>query len=188
VRVTVVAALADALAAAQAAARARGLRAVVVRDALRGEARVQGRRLAALGRAVRASEPVCLLGGGETTVTLRGSGSGGRNQELALAAALALAGSEDVALLAVGTDGSDGPTDAAGAVVDGGTVARGAARGADARGALAANDSHGFFAAEGGLLRTGPTRTNVMDLVALRVAVAPAGPANLPFSKASESV
>jgi hydroxypyruvate reductase len=175
VRTTLVASLDAALAAARDAARARGLRSWVLTAALRGEAAEAGRRLAALGCSVRTRDPVCLLAGGETTVTLplEGTGArgrGGRNQELALAAALALAGREGVSLLAAGTDGSDGPTDAAGALADGGTVARGAARGADAAAALAAHDAYGFFAAEGGCLRTGPTRTNVMDLVALRVA------------------
>ncbi|NIU73201.1 MAG: glycerate kinase, partial [Gammaproteobacteria bacterium] len=107
--------------------------------------------------------------GGEPTVTVEGSGRGGRSQELALAAALALEGRPGVQLLAAGTDGTDGPTDAAGAFVDGGTVRRGAQRGVDAREHLARNDSHRFFDAEGGLVRTGPTGTNVRDLVLLRV-------------------
>ena len=102
-------------------------------------------------------------------MTLRGSGRGGRNQELALAAAIRLEGVPHVGLLAAGTDGSDGVTDAAGAFVDGGTVARGAAQGVAASEALDRNDSHGFFAKEGGLFRTGPTGTNVMDLVLMWV-------------------
>jgi glycerate-2-kinase len=110
-----------------------------------------------------------LLAGGETTVTVRGRGRGGRAQELALAAALELAGDRCVALLAAGTDGSDGPTAAAGAHADGETLARGAAAGVDARAALADNDSHGFFVREGGCFVTGPTGTNVMDLVLVRV-------------------
>ncbi len=113
---------------------------------------------------------MCLVAGGETVVTVRGPGRGGRSQELALAAAIALEDRDGAALLAAGTDGTDGPTDAAGAYADGETVARGRARGVDARTALEANDSHGFFALEGGLLRTGPTRTNVMDLALLHVA------------------
>jgi glycerate 2-kinase len=149
-----------ALDAAAARLRSEGVATLVLPDALRGEARVAGRRLAALARAVR--EPVCLVAGGETVVTLRGTGRGGRNQELALAAALE--GLEHAAILAAGTDGIDGPTDAAGAFADGQTPERGRARGLDARAALAANDSYGFFSAEGGVLRTGPTRTNVMDL------------------------
>ena len=109
--------------------------------------------------------PLLLLSGGETTVTLRGAGRGGRNQELALAAACELQGTSGIALLAAGTDGTDGPTDAAGAYADGGTAQRGRALGIEARDALERNDSYSFFSAEGGLLLTGPTRTNVMDLV-----------------------
>jgi len=166
VRSAVLASNADALAAARAAAQARGVEARIVTRALAGEARSAGRRLIALGRALRPA-PVSrlLLAGGETTVTVRGRGRGGRCQELALAAALALAGDSALALLAAGTDGSDGPTDAAGAYADGGSVGRGAAAGIDAAAALARNDAHAFFAAEGGQLRTGPTGTNVMDLV-----------------------
>jgi hydroxypyruvate reductase len=164
VRTMLLAANRDALAAAAREAGARGLRAVVVSGSLRGEARDAGRRLAALGRALRDVGPVCLLAGGETTVTVRGPGRGGRSQELCLAAALALDGEPRVAMLAAGTDGSDGPTDAAGAFADGGSVARGARLGLDARACLARNDAHGFFAVEGGVLRTGPTGTNVLDL------------------------
>ena len=163
----------DALDAAIGCARSIGLRAVPLGAVLHGEAREAGARLAALVRSVGRIEvdarPVCFVGGGETTVTLRGSGRGGRNQELALAAAIALAGVPHCGLLAAGTDGSDGVTDAAGAFVDGGTVARGAALGVAASEALDRNDSHGFFAREGGLFRTGPTGTNVMDLVLMWV-------------------
>lgn len=165
VRHTVVANNATALSAAESAARERGWRVHRVTGRLAGEARRAGRRLAALAASVRSSQRVCLIAGGETVVTVRGSGRGGRSQELALAAACAIEGRSDLALLAAGTDGTDGPTEAAGAYVDGGTVARGVALGIDARARLADNDSHGFFAREGGLLRTGPTRTNVMDLV-----------------------
>jgi len=191
VRTTLVASLADALAAARAEAARRGLRAIRVTDALRGEASEVGRRVAALARAVRSERPTCLVAGGETTVTLRGAGRGGRSQELALAAALELAGVEGVSLLAAGTDGSDGPTDAAGAFADGGTAARGAVLGVDAGVALAANASHDFFAAEGGLLHIGPTRTNVMDLVLMRLEGDPSGRtarANALFPNSSESV
>jgi glycerate-2-kinase len=158
----------DALAAARDAASARGLAACIVTDQLRGEAREVGRRVAALAQALRPGPPRLLLLGGEPTVTVRGRGRGGRAQELALGAAIALAGDGRVALLAAGTDGSDGPTPAAGAYADGETVARGAAAGLDARAALAANDAHRFFAREGGCLVTGPTGTNVMDLVLVR--------------------
>jgi glycerate-2-kinase len=169
VRTTLLASNRDALAAAAREAAARGVRAVVVSGALRGEAREAGRRLAGLGRALRGGARVCLLAGGETTVTVRGAGRGGRSQELALAAALGLAGEPRVAVLAAGTDGSDGPTDAAGAFADGGSLARGARLGLDARARLDDNDAHGFFALEGGVVRTGPTGTNVLDLALVLV-------------------
>jgi glycerate-2-kinase len=174
VHATLLASNRTALEAAGRAARHRGWRTLVVSAELHGEARLAGRRLAALGRAVAPSGRVCLLAGGETTVTLRGSGRGGRSQELALAAAFELSGSAGLALLAAGTDGSDGPTDAAGAFVDAGTLVRAAALGLQARAALDDNDAYGFFDAEGGLLRTGPTRTNVGDLVLLLRAAVPA--------------
>jgi glycerate 2-kinase len=161
----------DALAAARAEARGRGLEARIVTDALRGEARELGARLVALARAAApGGRALLLLAGGEPTVTVRGRGRGGRAQELALAAALALAGDPRVSLLAAGTDGSDGPTPAAGAFADGGTVARGAALGLDARACLDDNDAYGFFAREGGAFVTGPTGTNVMDLVLVHAA------------------
>ena len=122
-----------------------------------------------LVRRAAPEKPMLLVAGGETAVTVRGRGRGGRNQELALSAALALEAGGPITFLAAATDGTDGPTDVAGAFADSGTVARGAAAGVDARGALADNDSYGFFAAEGGLLVTGPTGTNVMDLVLVRV-------------------
>jgi len=163
----------DALAAASRCARLLGLEVRVVTDQLRGEARVLGARLAALGLSrLRCDRATLLLAGGEPTVTVRGAGRGGRAQELALSAALTLDGDAGVALLAAGTDGSDGPTDAAGAYADGGTLARGAALGLDPRACLAANDSHGFFSREGGCFVAGPTGTNVMDLVLVRVAAA----------------
>ena len=113
--------------------------------------------------------PACILSGGETTVTIRGPGKGGRNQEFALAAGIDLSGIPGVVLMSVGTDGTDGPTDAAGAVVDGTTVARAAAMGLDPRSALDENDAYPFFQELGDLLITGPTRTNVMDVRILLV-------------------
>jgi glycerate-2-kinase len=169
VRTRILASNRDALDGARAAAQERGLRAVTVTDGLCGEAREAGRRLAALAQSLRGEGPLLLLAGGETTVTLRGDGKGGRNQELALAAACELQETSGIALLAAGTDGTDGPTDAAGAYADGGTVGRGSALGLDARAALERNDSYRFWSAEGGLLVTGPTRTNVMDLVLVLV-------------------
>ncbi len=145
------------------------MRALALPGCLGGEARIAGRRLAALGLSTVSSRPVCAIAGGETAVVVRGTGRGRRNQELALAAAVELAGNRKVALLAAGTDGIDGPTDAAGAYADGETVARGSELGIDARTALADNDSHSFFDREGGVLRTGPTGTNVMDLAFLYV-------------------
>jgi hydroxypyruvate reductase len=109
--------------------------------------------------------PVCLVAGGETTVTLRGSGKGGRNQEVALAAALRIAGLHRVAVVTLATDGGDGPTDAAGAVATGATVSRALSLGLDAEAALGQNDSYTFFASLNDLLRPGATGTNVNDLV-----------------------
>jgi hydroxypyruvate reductase len=105
-----------------------------------------------------------VVAGGETTVTIRGQGKGGRNQELALAAALAIQGVPDVAVVTLATDGSDGPTDAAGGLADGTTVQRGRALGLEAAHYLRNNDAYPFLAAVGDLLITGPTNTNVNDL------------------------
>ncbi|MBW2312888.1 MAG: DUF4147 domain-containing protein [Deltaproteobacteria bacterium] len=165
VRARIVARNADALLAVAEAARAQGLRVEVDPVALSGEARDAARGVVARARAAAGGDSLLWLAGGETTVSFDRAGRGGRNQELALAAALEVAGDERVALLAAGTDGSDGPTDAAGAFVDGGSVVRGASRNADARDALERHDSYTFWQAEGGLLRTGPTGTNVMDVV-----------------------
>src|SRR5262249_28742467 len=144
---------------------------LVLTTYVEGEAREVGRVLASLLREVDASghpvdRPCCLVAGGETTVTVRGDGQGGRNQELALAAAWPLRGVRDVLLASIGTDGSDGPTDAAGAWVDGSTLDQATFQGLDASAALANNDSYTFFQALGGqnLIRTGPTNTNVNDL------------------------
>lgn len=169
IRSTLLASNVTAIEAACRAAEERGMRALALPACLAGEARIVGRRLAALGTSMVSSRPVCAIAGGETAVVVRGNGRGGRNQELALAAAVEFAGNRKVALLAAGTDGIDGPTDAAGAYVDGETLARGSDLGVDARAALADNDSHSFFDREGGILRTGPTGTNVMDLAFLYV-------------------
>jgi glycerate 2-kinase len=107
--------------------------------------------------------------GGETTVTVRGDGRGGRNQEMALAAAIALAGWSDVLIACLATDGSDGPTDAAGAYADGSSLARAASLGMDARDFLARNDAYHFFQRLGDLIVTGPTQTNVNDLALILV-------------------
>ena len=107
---------------------------------------------------------ICLISGGETTVTVRGNGLGGRNTELALAFAQEIKGMKGITLLSAGTDGTDGPTDAAGAIVDGGTIERAEAAGITPGDYLKNNDSYHFFKAAGGLFITGPTGTNVMDL------------------------
>ena len=113
-----------------------------------------------------AEGPVCLIGGGETTVKLGGSpGKGGRNQEFALASAFEIQGKERITVLSCGTDGNDGPTDAAGAVVDGGFVDRCLSLGLDPQRALQGHDAYPLFDASGDLVRTGPTNSNVMDIM-----------------------
>ncbi len=162
----------DALAAARAEAERRGYVVRLHPESLTGEAREVGRRLARAALDVEASAPTCLLWGGETTVTVTGDGRGGRNQELALAAALELdslprpsgGADREVLLLSGGTDGIDGPTDAAGAWATPQTAARARALGLDPEGHLARNDAYPFFDALGQLLRPGPTHTNVMDV------------------------
>ena len=169
VRNTVVGGNRLALDAAARHARQLGFRTLVLSSSVAGETREIARMHAAIAREVAefgrpVKPPACIITGGETTVTLRGGGLGGRNQEFVLAAAIELAGSAGVVVLSGGTDGTDGPTDAAGAIADGGTVAAAAAKGLDARRYLDDNDSYHFFEAAGGLLITGPTRTNVMDV------------------------
>jgi hydroxypyruvate reductase len=136
--------------------------------ALKGEAREAARTFVAQARSLPPRG--CLIAGGETTVTVRGGGRGGRCQEFALAAALSLQPDDGLTVLAAGTDGNDGPTDAAGAVVDAGTPERGRAAGHDPDRALADNDSHTFLSAAGDVIVTGPTNTNLLDLyVAVRL-------------------
>jgi glycerate 2-kinase len=156
--------------AAVKAARSQGLNALLLSTFVEGEAREVARVAAALAKELVAHDrplarPACLVWGGETTVLVTGQGKGGRNQELALAAAMALPGLPDVVLVALGTDGTDGPSDAAGAVATGETVARAEALGLDPAAYLANNDSYHFFDALGDLIRTGPTGTNVNDLL-----------------------
>lgn len=167
--------------AVAAAAREAGLHTLVLSTYMQGEAREVGRMLASMARELATGElvgssapytpflqrPACVIVGGETTVTLHGTGYGGRNQELALAAVRDMAGLPDVALLTLATDGGDGPTDAAGAVVTGETLARAQERGLHVETALAHNDSYPFFDALGDLLRPGPTGTNAGDLALL---------------------
>jgi glycerate 2-kinase len=143
-------------------ARALGYRPQLLTRGLQGEARAVARELVARARALE--PPACLIAGGETTVTVRGRGRGGRCQELALAAALELAPDEPLVVLAAGTDGTDGPTDAAGAVVDAATLARGGQGESGARAALDDNDANTLLAASGDLIVSGPTNTNLLDL------------------------
>jgi hydroxypyruvate reductase len=159
----------QALEAAATEARLRGFTPMILSSSMEGETREVARVHAAIAREVRTSghplqAPACLISGGETTVTLRGSGKGGRNQEFALAAGLDIADLADVVILSAGTDGTDGPTDAAGAVVDGATLARARETGLNPRQALDDNDAYPFFQRLDDLVMTGPTRTNVMDV------------------------
>jgi len=155
--------------AAAAAARREGFRALLLTTSLDGEAREAGRLVASIARGVQDAgipvpPPACIVAGGETTVTVRGQGKGGRCQEFALAAALSIGGRRTLLIAGVGTDGTDGPTDAAGALATGWTLARAAAAGLDPRASLADNDAYPFFHDLGDLVVTGPTRTNVNDL------------------------
>jgi glycerate 2-kinase len=154
-----------ALDAAARRARQFGFRTLVLSSEIQGETREIARMHAAIAReVVRFGTPVrpaaCIISGGETTVTLRGKGLGGRNQEFVLAAALDIAGLHNTLVFSGGTDGTDGPTDAAGALADGATLARKP----DAAAYLRDNDSYHYFEALGDLVKTGPTLTNVMDV------------------------
>jgi hydroxypyruvate reductase len=160
--------------AAAARAAALGYTPHVLTRALEGEARVVAREWVELARRIEAgrgpvASPACVIAGGETTVTVRGQGRGGRCQEFALAAALEMQGLDDVVVLAAGTDGTDGPTDAAGAIVDSRSAARARERGHDAEARLDANDSHRVLADLDDLIVTGPTNTNLLDLYLLLV-------------------
>lgn len=160
-------------------ARSLGLTPRVLTVEMEGEAAEAGRDLARLGRrALETGEPAeppcCLISGGETTVTLpEEHGQGGRNQELALAAAMGLQGHEGIVVLSGGTDGTDGPTDAAGAVVDGSTVSRGREQGKEAADHLGRHDAYPYLDSVDDLIRTGPTMTNVMDIVLVLVGPGP---------------
>jgi hydroxypyruvate reductase len=155
--------------AAAEKARQLGLAPLVLSTYVEGETRDVARVHAAIAKQVRESgEPVappcCVISGGETTVTIHGDGLGGRSQEFALQAAMDIAGMPNVVMMSGGTDGTDGPTDAAGAICDGATMRRAGQAGLDANAALKRNDSYHFFDALGDLIRTGPTGTNVMDV------------------------
>ncbi|HSM05945.1 MAG TPA: DUF4147 domain-containing protein, partial [Longimicrobiales bacterium] len=173
-RVRVVGGGALAMEGAAARARTLGYRTHVLTRALEGEAWRAGRGLARVGMAVQdgvapPAPPACLLAAGETTVTVTGPGRGGRNQEVALGAALALDGRGGILVASLGTDGIDGPTDAAGGFGDGGTRSRAAALGLDVEAALRRNDAYTLLDALDDLIRVGPTGTNVADLMVVLV-------------------
>jgi hydroxypyruvate reductase len=158
-----------AIEAAAAKAKQLGYRTLVLSTVIEGETRDVARVHVAIAKEILASgnpvkRPACILSGGETTVTIHGAGLGGRNQEFALAAALDLDGIRDTGVLSAGTDGTDGPTDAAGAYADGNTVQRAKQTGREAKRYLMKNDSYHFFEALEDLIKTGPTGTNVMDV------------------------
>jgi len=158
-----------ALSAAKEKAEELGYRALILSSLIQGDTREAAGVHAAIAKEVVETgnpvpRPACIISGGETTVTIRGGGLGGRNQEFALAAALGIAGSEGIVVLSGGTDGTDGPTDAAGAMADGTTVQRAKDKGLDPERHLETNDSYHFFRSLDDLLVTGPTFTNVMDL------------------------
>jgi hydroxypyruvate reductase len=155
--------------AAMEQANPEGMNAEVLTNSMQGEARDLGVMLGQLlhEELSEHTRPFLLIAGGETTVTVRGSGKGGRNQELALAAMNELRGMDNVALIALATDGDDGPTDAAGAVVTGESASRAESLGLDAADHLLRNDAYPFFDALGDLLKPGPTGTNVNDLIFL---------------------
>ncbi|MCZ2288339.1 MAG: DUF4147 domain-containing protein [Anaerolineales bacterium] len=146
-------------------ARSEGFHPVWLGDDWQGEARDVGRELSRILKSTSEPRPFCLVAGGETTVAVRGRGRGGRNQELALAAVRELARRRDLLLVSLATDGEDGVTDAAGAVVSGETLARGLDLGLVPESFLAKNDSYSYFSALDDLLKPGPTGTNVNDLM-----------------------
>jgi glycerate-2-kinase len=159
-----------ALSEAKKKAEEMGFHAEILPSAITGEAREAGRILA--GRAIALKKrtgissgtPFCLISGGETTVTVNGTGLGGRNMELALSFAQEIDGMNGITLLSAGTDGQDGPTDAAGAIVDGGSIRAATETGLDPEEYLRNNDSYHFFRKTKGLFSPGPTGTNVMDI------------------------
>lgn len=162
----------SALRAAAEHAKGFGFTTKIVSSNIHGDVREAAGMLAAMAKdATHAPHlPLCLVSGGETTVNVTGNGKGGRNMELALAFAIAIEGMRGISFLSAGTDGTDGPTDAAGAIVDGGTIPHARHMGLDPEAFLANNDSYTFFAKTGGLVITGPTGTNVMDAQIMLIA------------------
>lgn len=168
-RNAIVASSRTALARAKEAAVALGYNSLILSALIQGETKDAARVHAGIAMEIRQTgnpvePPACILSGGETTVTIHGRGKGGRNQEFALAAALDIAGEPGIVILSGGTDGTDGPTDAAGAVVDSNTVQNALDAGLSPLAHLQANNAYPFFEQTGELLMTGPTGTNVMDL------------------------
>ncbi len=158
-----------ALLAAKEEAAVLGFNTLILSSSIEGETREAARFHTAIAKEVISSGnpipmPACILSGGETTVTIKGKGLGGRNQEFVLAGALEISGVEKVVLLSGGTDGTDGPTDATGAIADHTTIQRGKSLGLDPNFHLDNNDAYPFFEKLGDLLITGPTHTNVMDV------------------------
>ena len=163
-----------AVSAAEEKAKALGYNTLKLTTRLEGEAKEIAHVHSAIAKEILSSgepiqAPACVIAGGETTVTVRGTGKGGRNQEMALAAAQLLRGWGPVVFLSGGTDGTDGPTDAAGAVADGATIDRAEAEGLSAIASLKDNDAYHFFKPLGDLLMTGPTGTNVADVAMVLV-------------------
>ena len=164
-----------ALRAAEKEAKSLGFNTLILSSSIEGETREAARFHTAIAKEVISSgnpipKPACILSGGETTVTIKGNGLGGRNQEFALSGALEISGIEKVVLLSGGTDGTDGPTDATGAVADHTTIQRAKSMGLDPKAHLENNDAYPFFQKLGDLLITGPTHTNVMDVRILLIA------------------
>lgn len=158
-----------ALEAAADKARQLGYYTEILTDTATGDAATLGRQLAQQAIDWQGPTPACLLIGGESTVKVTGNGLGGRNQQLALAAGILLQSHPHITLLSGGTDGTDGPTDAAGAVVNAAIMQQAATLHLDANAYLQNNDAYHFFEAAGGLLKTGPTQTNVMDIVVVLI-------------------
>lgn len=151
-----------------------GYNALILSSAIEGETKVVALVHTAIAKEIHESgnpisRPACILSGGETTVTIKGKGLGGRNQEFVLACATEIAGMSDTVILSCGTDGTDGPTDAAGALADGLTIQRAEKLGMQAKEYLWNNDSYHFFEKLDDLIKTGPTNTNVMDVRVLLV-------------------
>lgn len=158
-----------ALKAAEQKAKELGYNSLILSSSIEGESKGVAKVLAAIAKEIHATgnpiqKPACIIAGGETTVTIRGKGLGGRNQEFVLATAIEIAGMDDTVILSCGTDGTDGPTDAAGAIADGFTIQRAEKLGMHPLDYLRNNDSYHFFEKLHDLIKTGPTNTNVMDV------------------------